>query len=260
MKKLTLLFLFAVSLVAASVISADTKSYTLNMQGGNITPVWPSAMTNYRWPTQQMINQPRMPQAVPVYPNTSTARVMPRYSVPYQAPYNGMQQYPNNNMAYPPVLRYPANQTFQQARPVYNFNTPYRAPMAANPYPGQYAYPTTATVSPQTVRPPQAVSPQPQNMTSRPPYQLAFPAKKKPEPKKKKPWGDTRNIWPDFYTEGTGNLWDDMMNAPYDVGRMPGGWRAPSLSTPDPVTVGDAVTNQFPPVIDEIPNFVPLMN
>ena len=55
-------------------------------------------------------------------------------------------------------------------------------------------------------------------------------------------------------------MWDNMMNAPYDMGRMPGGWRFPSLSSPDPVTVGDAITNQFPPIIDEMPNFMPFMN
>lgn len=33
--------------------------------------------------------------------------------------------------------------------------------------------------------------------------------------------------------------WDDMLNAPSDMGEMPGGWYAPSVSVPNPVDVGD---------------------
>ena len=77
---------------------------------------------------------------------------------------------------------------------------------------------------------------------------------------KKKAWGDTRNIWPDFYTDFTEEFWDQGSNAPYDMGRMPGGWRAPSLSSPDPVTVGDAVVNQFPPIMEEMGNMMDFAN
>jgi hypothetical protein len=37
---------------------------------------------------------------------------------------------------------------------------------------------------------------------------------------------------------------------------MPGGWRFPYISTPDPVTVSDAVTNQFPPIAEEAGHMV----
>ncbi|MEE9352643.1 MAG: hypothetical protein V3U78_10310 [Thiotrichaceae bacterium] len=77
---------------------------------------------------------------------------------------------------------------------------------------------------------------------------------------KKKAWGDVRNIWPDFYTEFTDEMWDKSTNGPYDMGRMPGGWRAPSLSSPDPVTVGDAVLNQFPPMMEEMGNMMDFSN
>ena len=33
--------------------------------------------------------------------------------------------------------------------------------------------------------------------------------------------------------------WDDMLNAPSDMGEMPGGFTAPSVSVPNPVEVGD---------------------
>jgi len=83
--------------------------------------------------------------------------------------------------------------------------------------------------------------------------QPAYPMRKKPEVHS---WGTERNIWPDFYTDGTNEMWDKMINAPFKMGRMPGGWRAPSLSMPDPVTIGDAVTNQMPPMAEEMGNMV----
>lgn len=71
---------------------------------------------------------------------------------------------------------------------------------------------------------------------------------------RKKAWGDKRNIWPDFYTDFTDEAWDSMMSEPRDLGRMPGGWRFPYISMPDPVTVSDAITNQFPPIAEEAGN------
>lgn len=85
----------------------------------------------------------------------------------------------------------------------------------------------------------------------------AFPMRRKPEVHA---WGKERNIWPDFYTDTTSEMWDNMMNAPFKMGRMPGGWRAPSMSTPDPVTIGDAVTNQMPPMAEEMGNMMDFSN
>jgi len=89
----------------------------------------------------------------------------------------------------------------------------------------------------------------PLNILGRP----SFPMRKKPEVHA---WGTERNIWPDFYTDGTNDIWDNMINAPFKMGRMPGGMRAPSLSMPDPVTIGDAVTNQMPPMAEEMGNMM----
>jgi len=72
--------------------------------------------------------------------------------------------------------------------------------------------------------------------------------------KRKKAWGTKRNIWPDFYTDFTDDAWDTMMSGPRDLGKMPGGWRFPYISMPDPVTVSDAITNQFPPIAEEAGN------
>jgi hypothetical protein len=45
--------------------------------------------------------------------------------------------------------------------------------------------------------------------------------------------------WVDFKEprEGIANAWEDMINAPHEVGQMPGGWTAPSISVPNPVDV-----------------------
>jgi len=86
-----------------------------------------------------------------------------------------------------------------------------------------------------------------------------YPMRKKIK-KEKHSWGEKRHIWPDFYTGFTGDAWDKMINAPFDVGRMPGGWREPSLSTPDPATVSDAVANQVPPIMEEMGNMTNFAN
>ena len=36
-----------------------------------------------------------------------------------------------------------------------------------------------------------------------------------------------------------GDSWDDMLNAPSDMGELPGGFYAPSVSVPNPVDVGE---------------------
>lgn len=62
------------------------------------------------------------------------------------------------------------------------------------------------------------------------------------------PWNNNN----DFFGSGPGSwmdpsdpkgsmslIWDDMLNAPNEMGEMPGGWTAPSISVPNPVDVGD---------------------
>ena len=52
------------------------------------------------------------------------------------------------------------------------------------------------------------------------------------------PWSDSgRGGWMD--KDRFANRWDDMLNAPSDMGEMPGGFTAPSVSVPNPVDVGD---------------------
>ena len=51
------------------------------------------------------------------------------------------------------------------------------------------------------------------------------------------PWDSGRDGWMD--KDKFANRWDDMLNAPSDMGEMPGGFTAPSVSAPNPVDVGD---------------------
>ncbi len=247
MKTINTYILFIISSVWVSSIFANTKTnyiYPSDLQKKQITtqrqvytqqPLYytpPAAYPTYNIP-QQLMQMPATPALLaPMQTN-----------FPYVAVPQTTMQYPYApTVAVPPVLRFPANQTFQQTRPVYTYNKPYIHSQTTTTTPYQYP-----------IINPQLMNQQLRNKKPLPPF------RKKPEKKKKKPWGDTRYIWPDFYTDATGNLWDDMLNAPYDIGRMPGGWRAPSLSTPDPVTVGDAVANQVPPFVDEVPNFFPFL-
>jgi hypothetical protein len=39
--------------------------------------------------------------------------------------------------------------------------------------------------------------------------------------------------------ESLSNAWDDMMNAPARMGRVPPGWKAPTIDIPNPVDVAD---------------------
>ena len=39
--------------------------------------------------------------------------------------------------------------------------------------------------------------------------------------------------------DGMSQAWDDMMNAPARMGRVPPGWKAPTIDIPNPIDVGD---------------------
>ena len=51
------------------------------------------------------------------------------------------------------------------------------------------------------------------------------------------------------------NNWDDMQNAPSRMGRMPGGWNAPSVSVPNPIDVGDEFGDAARDMPDQMDNF-----
>lgn len=183
---------------------------------------------NQFYPTQSMQAYRPYPyayyypqQQMPVYtPTTRQGGYYPRYQQPYVQ---------NQGNSYPYFVA-PSAYPRGNQQPAYN-------------YPKMQAYqnPNRANT--------------PLNNTGK----TLYPMRKKIK-KEKNAWGDERHIWPDFYTNFTGDAWDKMVNAPFDVGRMPGGWRAPSLSTPDPVTVSDAVANQVPPILEEMGNMTNFTN
>lgn len=176
--------------------------------------------------SQVQAQEPPAAAPLPAAPNTPTYVPQPQQPAAY--PYTSYPGYPSynyNNYGYSayPYAYYP----YMQQQQVYN---PYNAYYAQqyNPYAAQRMMPA---------------------YPQRPPVQ---------QEKKAKPWGDTRYIWPDYYTDFTSEAFDKMINAPYDMGRMPGGVRFPSISMPDPVTVGDAIANQVPPFAEEAGNMVPV--
>ncbi len=52
--------------------------------------------------------------------------------------------------------------------------------------------------------------------------------------------------------EGMANFWDDIINAPHEAGKMPGGWTAPSVSVPNPVDVQKEFQETGKQVPDEV--------
>jgi len=51
-----------------------------------------------------------------------------------------------------------------------------------------------------------------------------------------------------------GRGWDDMINSPSRMGRMPGGWTAPEVSMPNPVDIGDQVQDNVQDLPDQMRN------
>ena len=178
-------------------------------------------------------------------PNRTVAASTPTTLPPLQFPPTANPNRPQmaypvvNQPLYPPM---PAVNTY----PTYGYN-PYTARMPTGYYPQYPVMPSYAPYGMYNAMP----YPRPQQLPT-----LRPPVPTQNQSKEKKPLGDTRYIWPDFYTDSTNKFWDKMINAPYDMGYMPGGWRFPSLSSPDPVTVGDAVTNQLPPIMEEAGHFM----
>jgi hypothetical protein len=60
-------------------------------------------------------------------------------------------------------------------------------------------------------------------------------------PMRREAWGAGPQYWmnPMDPKEGMSQAWDDMMNAPHRLGRVPPGWKAPSIDIPNPIDVGD---------------------
>jgi len=70
-------------------------------------------------------------------------------------------------------------------------------------------------------------------------------------------WGMRPDEWMTSNPEdGFSYMWDDMINAPSEMGEMPGGWNAPSVSVPNPVDVGSEFRREAPNLMREIPDMI----
>jgi hypothetical protein len=60
-------------------------------------------------------------------------------------------------------------------------------------------------------------------------------------PMRRQVWGAGPQYWmnPGDPQDGMSQAWDDMMNAPARMGRVPPGWKAPTIDIPNPVDVAD---------------------
>ena len=66
----------------------------------------------------------------------------------------------------------------------------------------------------------------------------------------RKPWGDSGpSKWFNPSKDNWEESWEDMINAPSNMGEMPGGWYAPYVSMPNPIDMGD----QFQDNIKDLP-------
>lgn len=73
------------------------------------------------------------------------------------------------------------------------------------------------------------------------------------------PWGNNvpfRWIDPTEPRESIATIWDDAINTPNNMGRMPPGWTAPYISVPNPVDVADEFEKNARRFPDEINNMI----
>ena len=197
---------FASTLVLLSGISTSVSAQQ------PYYPAQPGAMAPYQMPAQGYPMRPmqQMPRPMP----------QPMYANPYRAPY--MNTMPNRG----PI-----------ARPAPSYRPPaYNAPRPAGPYGNR----------PMNNNPRFGGAPfRGWNRGSRSP--IPFESNFTPWSMRfwdeigdggENPFKDMEK-WVDFDEprEGAANFWEDMINAPHEVGQMPGGWTAPSISVPNPVDV-----------------------
>ncbi len=231
MKRLESTLLLAVLLVAGASQAEENTSVS---EGLGLMPGVKTVPDSFVAPTARQVAQPAPVAPTVVAPAQTLTFPPSNLSGANQAQYPGITQ---NSLQFP-------NQVYTQQQSPYPYNY-----YSNYGYPAQsygYGYPYARNYY------------NPYSMYRVNPYAMRSPVPAQQQKKETHPWGDTRYIWPDFYTDFTGDVWDKMINAPYDLGRMPGGWRFPSFSSPDPVTVSDAIANQVPPFAEEAGNMVPI--
>lgn len=209
----------------SSLVLLSAVSSSVSAQQPYYYPVQPRAMSPYQAPMQAYPTRP-MPMRAPTYANPYR---MP-YSMPYRTPYSAAPA-PTNR---PPVYRAP-----QAAAPA---PRPYQnRPMNNNPRFGGTPYRGWNRGSRSPI-------PFESNFT---PWSTRFWEEMGDDGEN--PFKDWEK-WIDFDEprEGIANAWEDMINAPHEVGQMPGGWTAPSISVPNPVDVQKEFQETGKRVPDEV--------
>jgi hypothetical protein len=56
--------------------------------------------------------------------------------------------------------------------------------------------------------------------------------------------------------DGLEQMWDEVINAPSEMGDMPGGWSAPEVSMPNPVDVQRQFRDEAPEFVREVPDMI----
>lgn len=60
----------------------------------------------------------------------------------------------------------------------------------------------------------------------------------------------------DWAVQQFGDVWEDALNAPHNMGRMPGNVQAPSVSIPNPIDLGDQIGASSATITEEAPEVV----
>lgn len=182
------------------------------------------------------------------YLNQPGATVPQGYGTPYQYGYGGYPSYPpqyGNNTQY---YGYPGNQAYGQQYPSYNYAQPnynYYSPYAQN----------------QWRRPPvrRPVQDEPFSLV---PWDH-LPGGEMPDfnpfsqgPFKRLPSKVFDTPMKDWAVKHFGDVWEDALNAPHNMGRMPGNVQAPAVSIPNPVDLGDQIGESSAVIAEDAPEVI----
>jgi hypothetical protein len=189
--------------------------------------------------------------------------------------HNWMPKQPSNSYWQGPNWSQPS---YKSAQPVYTppappiYNDTYRRPAVPaqrpqNPGPNVNDTTTPVQSSSRDYPPPpgpysgalsRANTPRantPSRANSRPPayYNPDYNRYRNKGRNKNKFWG--RSGPGTWMNPNKGNMdrgWDDMINAPSRMGRMPGGWTAPEVTMPNPVDIGDQMQDNVEDLPDQM--------
>ena len=60
----------------------------------------------------------------------------------------------------------------------------------------------------------------------------------------------------DWSVQQFGDVWEDALNAPHNMGRLPGNFQAPSVSVPNPIDLGDQMGDATATASEEAPEVI----